>query len=149
MLALAVSAQASASVIPVIPRPVQAQMYSILDGIGAGDLAYMPTYAPKHYRYATFGGSSSETHITLSPGGTGDPRTLYFSIVPYGRTIPECGEGHGRKVAIQGRAVYLAAGIAWTCLRAPSGHNVVVKVHAAGLTQKVLGAVAASAKRIP
>jgi hypothetical protein len=145
-LVLAVPALASA---PVIPRPVQAQMYSILDGLGAGDLAFMPTYAPKRYHYSTFGGSSTETHITLSPGGTGDPRTLYFSIVPFGRTIPECGEGHGRKAAVQGKTVYYETGIAWRCLRAPSGHVVVVKVHGAGLTDKVLGAVAASAKRIP
>jgi hypothetical protein len=147
VLALAVSAQASAAV--VIPRPVQAQMSSILDGIGAADLAYMPTYAPKHYRYSTFGGSSTETHITLSPGGTGDPRTLYFSIVPFGRTLPECGEGRGRKVDVQGKTVYAASGIAWRCLRAPSGQNVVVKVHGAGLSRQELLAVAASAKRIP
>jgi hypothetical protein len=146
-VALAVSAQASAAV--VIPRVVQAQMFSILDGIGADDLAYMPTYAPKHYRYSTFGGSSTETHITLSPGGTGDPRTLYFSIVPFGRTLPECGEGHGRKVTVQGKTVWSATGIAWRCLRAPSGQNVVVKVHGAGLSQRELVDVAASAKRIP
>ena len=147
LVALALSAQASASV--VIPRVVQAQMFSILDGIGADDLAYMPTYAPKHYHYSTFGGSSSETHITLSPGGTGDPRTLYFSIVPFGRTLPECGEGRGRKVAVQGKTVWVSSGIAWRCLRSPSGQNVVVKVHGAGLSQKELLAVAASAKRIP
>ena len=148
LVALAVAAQAQAAG-SVIPRPIQSEMRSILDGIGATDLAYMPTYAPKRYHYATFGGTATESHITLSPSGTGDPRTLYFTMAPYGRRLSDCAEGRGRKVTVEGKTVYWTAGIAWRCLRPPSGHLVVVKVHGAGLTTKVLTAVAASARRIP
>ena len=143
--ALAVAAQAAAS---VIPKVVQADMASILEQSDQLDLAYVPTYAPKHYRYSTFGGSAGTSHITLSPGAVGSPKTLYFTIEHYGRTLSECGEGRGRKLVLDGKTVYVTKGIAWRCLRAPSGHNVVVKVHGAGLTLKTLGAVAASAKRL-
>ena len=88
------------------------------------------------------------SHITLSAGEVGEPRALYFTIERYGRTLGECGEGRGRRLVVNGRTVYVAKGIAWRCLRAPSGHNVVVKVHGTGQTLKVLGAVAASAQRL-
>jgi hypothetical protein len=143
--ALAVASQSAAS---VIPRVVQADMASILEQSDQLDLAYIPTYAPKHYRYATFGGSAGTSHITLSPGAVGSPKTLYFTIEHYGRTLSECGEGRGKKLDVNGKTVYVTTGIAWRCLRAPSGHNVVVKVHGAGLTLKTLGAVAASAQRL-
>jgi hypothetical protein len=146
LAALAVAAQAPAA---VIPKVVQADMASILEQSGQEDLAYIPTYAPKKYRYSTFGGSAGASHITLSPGAIGDPRALYFTIERYGRTIGECGEGRGHKRVVNGKTVYTTTGIAWRCIRAPSGHNVVVKVHGNGLTLAQLGSVAASAQRLP
>jgi hypothetical protein len=139
------ASQASAS---VIPKVIQAEMRSILEQSDALDYAFIPTYAPKRYVYAAFGGSPNESHITLSRDGVGDPHSLYWTIGRYGRHLADCGEGKRRTLRVDGRTVYFRNGVAWRCLRAPSGRLVVVKVHGDGLSPQVLGAVAASAARI-
>ena len=41
---------------------------------------------------------------------SGDPRTLYFTMAPYGRRLSDCAEGRGRKVTVEGKTLNLNGG---------------------------------------
>jgi hypothetical protein len=151
LLALAASAQAAAS--SVIPADAQRRLKSFLEQTGGVDLAYVPTYAPAHFSYATSGGSPSENYIVLADqryqANSPNRRFLEFTVHPFKGKLAGCAKGNHRTTRIDGKTVYLNSSGAWRCLRAPSGHLVRVKAVGVHVAQQALGTVVASAKRIP
>jgi hypothetical protein len=144
LLALALSAPAFAA---VVPGQAQAQIKQVLGLVGGSDFAYVPTYLPKGYSYASFNASTTGNEIQIQSAKLG-PEALLFSVSPTARKASGCGKGSVGTARYGGVTVFLASRGAWRCLRAPSGHIVVVTVVGPGLSVKEAGHVAASATRV-
>jgi len=143
LLALAFAAQAVAG---AVPGQAQVQMKTILGELGGDDFAYVPTYLPRGYKYDSFNATTGSNEIAVSSTKLG-PNSMLFSVGPTARKAANCGKGSIGAAHLHGVTVYLARGGAWRCVKAPSGHLVVVTVIGRGVTRSELGQVAASAVR--
>jgi hypothetical protein len=143
LLVLALAAQAGAA---AVPGAAQDQMKTVLGTLGGDDFAFVPTYLPHGYRYDSFSATTESNEIQVSSTKFG-PNSMLFSVGRTGRKAANCGKGSIGSVHLHGVTAYLSRGGAWRCVKAPSGHLVVVTVVGQGVTRGELGAVAASAVR--
>jgi hypothetical protein len=152
LLALAGSAQASGG---VVPASQQQQIKLLLAQFDAGDLAYVPSKAPKGYVVGTTSAGPSGLGLTLvdvkyvdstHSGG----HAILFASGAFTGKAGTCSKGSRKTLRIQGKTVYWNGGdVTWRCLRAPSGRVVKVSVASIALSRSELGLVTASISRIP
>jgi hypothetical protein len=152
LLALAPSALAAT---PAVTADQQQQMKTVLGMLGADDLAYVPSLVPPHYVETT--SQTSGTQITLTftnskcsaTSAKANASALNFSAQPYKHKLASCANGSNAVTKFQGKTIYVKAqDVVWRCVRAPSGHLVVVFANSPTLGYSELVRIVASAVHI-
>jgi len=142
----------SASAAPVVPTFVQGLVKA-----RAGDLAYVPTRVPLHYRYRSLRVASEAKRVTYvfarARPAAGQP-PFAVTIAPYRGRLAACGDGQQRTLQLGGNKVYWNGIAAWRCLAPPRAASVRVTVTgnadpARFASKLAYGRVAASVQRIP
>ena len=152
LLVLAPSALAAP---PAVSPGVRQQLKSLLSQLGAEDLAYVPVHVPANYTLEIMQPSSD--HVTLSFENSKYPTAsaqatasaIAFGVEPFKGKLAGCNKGATSSQRLGGNTIYWKSGTAWRCVRAPSGHVVIVFANSAKVSPIEIARVVTSVVRIP
>ena len=132
------------------PAPVVPPFIQHLVQRRAGELAYVPTRAPFHYRYYSY--SWRDGRLTIRLVDRRYPldglNSVFFSARRFAGTLASCATGKRKTMQLDGNKVYWDGIVAWRCVRTPAGHLVKLSAADPNLPDVALGIVVASGKRI-
>jgi hypothetical protein len=146
------SSPQAATVLSVIaaPVPVVPPFVQHLVQRKAGELAYVPTRKPFHYRYYSYTWRDGRLTIRLV-----DRRyrldalnSVFFSAQRFRGTLASCGTGRRKTMQLDGNQVYWDGIVAWRCVRTPAGQLVKLSATDPNLPDVALGIVVASGHRV-
>jgi hypothetical protein len=150
LAALATSAQAFGG---VVPPGQQQQIKLLLAQFDAGDLAYVPSHAPKHYVVGDTAAGPNSLGLTLVDASyvdsahSGNHAIVYAAA--FNRTVAQCRKGNRKTMRVQGKSIYWNGGdVEWRCVLTPSGRLVKLSAASTAIGRGELALVIASAARI-
>jgi hypothetical protein len=151
VLALAPSAWAAR---PAVPTGEQQQLKTIMGMFGSDDLAYVPVVLPANYGVARTQTVYNQLTLTFTnakypdDSAKANASALNFAAQPFKGKLATCSKGSIGTRVVAGKTVYLKAQAVWRCLRAPSGHIVVVFANSAILSYTEMARIIASVVHI-
>jgi hypothetical protein len=137
----------------LVPPATRQQLKQLLQLFNAGDLAYIPTRAPKNYVFVGFNANSDHTNFRLAdkrtPESGPSQRSLFISVDPFKGKRSACVKGYKQKRTVDGRTVYLRGVTGWRCVLTPSNHLVRIFGGSEFVTGSDLALTLASFERLP
>jgi hypothetical protein len=139
---------------PAVSPDEQQHLKMIMGMFGSDDLAYVPGLLPANYGMSRTQTVANQLTVTFTNNKYADgsaksnASALNFAAQLFNGKLASCSKGSNGSRVVAGKTVYLKAQAAWRCLRAPSGHLVVVFANSPTLSYAELARVIASAVHI-
>ena len=139
LVSLIVTGAAGASS-PATPIAQQQQIGSTIASLGARDLAFVPTRAPRHYAFESYSITGSPTSLEIvfsdqrfiSTATLARKHEIEFTASYVKGPLSSCAAGALKTLALTGGPVYWNGTSAWRCVLVSPGRGRLLKLSATG-----------------